>query len=242
MASTTRSTSATAQALPRTHLLLGALSALIVLGSINRLSPATTGYVLANEFLRWVDLINMLVIPLGTVIVFLLLARHLTGGARAPLWLDLAFITSVYLLAVSYGDHEVTNYLHIRFCPDPVSSPICRIIVFNDDDFSHWLFFAGFSGINVVMLLLQRAFPHSGALSRRDTLLLLLNSVFIALGVIANLAFEEIGLDLYVVIALALFAGALWLRARSQPLNVYYAVAYWVGLAGTVAVRAMTGR
>ena len=146
MASTTRSTSVAQPALARTHLLLGALSFVIVLGSINRLSSATTGYVLANEFLRWVDLINMLVIPLATVMLFLLLKRHLTGGARTPLWLDLAFIASVYLLAVSYGDHEVTNYLHIRFCPDPVSSPICRIIAFNDDDFGHWLFFAGFTG------------------------------------------------------------------------------------------------
>ena len=85
MDSSKRSTSAAQPALSRTHLLLGALSALIVLGSINRLSSATSGYVLANEFLRWVDLINMLVIPLATVIVFLLLMRHLTGGARAPL-------------------------------------------------------------------------------------------------------------------------------------------------------------
>src|SRR4051812_37614630 len=54
------------------------------------------------------------------------------------------------------GSHEVTNYLHVRFCPD-TASDLCRIVAYNDDQFSHLL--------------------------------------FVAAGVVANLAFEEIGLD-----------------------------------------------
>ena len=46
------------------HLLLGGQSLIIVLLSINRLSTLTLGYVHPNEFLRWVDLNNMLVLPL----------------------------------------------------------------------------------------------------------------------------------------------------------------------------------
>ncbi len=41
------------------HVLLTVQSLLIVLVSINRLSALTTGYVAANQFLRWVDLNNM---------------------------------------------------------------------------------------------------------------------------------------------------------------------------------------
>jgi hypothetical protein len=52
-------------------------------------------------------------------------------------------------------------------------------------------------------------------------------------GIFANLAFEVIGLDLYVVAFLGAFSlGLLWRRGQ-QPLFVYYAVAYGLGLAAT---------
>ena len=53
------------------------------------------------------------------------------------------------------------------------------------------------------------------------------------LGIFANLAFEVIGLDLYVVALLALIAAVLLWRRGPQPLLLYYATAYWLGLVGT---------
>src|SRR5215471_16874965 len=101
-------------------LLLSIQSGIIVLLSINRLSDVTDGYVAGNEFLRWVDL-NNLVLALATLIVSYLLIHHLEydspqrNGAlhRA---LGVAFIIGVSVYAGSYGEHEVTNYLHERFC------------------------------------------------------------------------------------------------------------------------------
>lgn len=228
------------------HGLLAVQSLVVVLLSINRLSPLTLGYVAANEFLRWVDFNNMLVLPLISLVVSYLLLRRLElsdqTGARDGRWhvaLSVTFIVGAYLLAASYGDHEVTNYLHARFCePDP-GSALCRIVIFNDDEFSHWVFFAGFVLINGALLLMQMVFPHRAPLASLDRALLIANGVFIGLGIFANLAFEVIGLDLYVVAFLALLAAFLFWRRGPQPLTVYYATAYWLGLLATFAYKAL---
>jgi hypothetical protein len=222
----------------RIHVLLGVQSLLAILVSINRLGPWTLGYVLPNEFLRWVDLNNIL-IALISLVTGYLLKKTLEynspqrEGRAHTVW-NLVFIIGVYLTAVSYGDHEVTNYLHVRFCePDP-GSDLCRIVIFNDDEFSHWLFFAGFIMVNTAILFLQAVFPHQGTVSGRDIGLLMLNSLFLGLGVMANLGFEEIGLDLYVVALLAFVATFLLWRSGKQPMFIYYTTAYWLGLLGSL--------
>lgn len=221
-----------------THLLLGIQSLVVILLSINRLSSLTTGYVAANEFLRWVDLNNMLILPLISTVAFFLLIKHMEiPGPTRDGWthtaLNLLFIIGVYLLAASYGDHEVTNYLHHRFCIPDDGTPLCRIVIFNDDEFSHWVFFTGFVLINVGVMLYQIVFPHPARLGKGDLALLIGNGVFIGLGVFANLAFEVIGLDLYVVALLAALSFYLLWRKGSQPLFVYYTTAYGLGLVAT---------
>ena len=219
----------------RIHVLLAVQSGLAILVSINRLSTWTLGYVLPNEFLRWVDFNNMLVIPLISLTATYLLKKTIEydspdrDGRFHVTW-NLVFIIGLFLTAASYGDHEVTNYLHIRFCMDDPTSDMCRIIIFNDDEFSHWVFFAGFIMVNAAILFLQYLFPHRENLSRVDVGLLLLNSLFLGAGIVANLGFEEIGLDLYVVALLAVVSAfLLWKRGR-QPMFIYYAAAYWLGL------------
>jgi hypothetical protein len=107
-------------------------------------------------------------------------------------------------------------------------------VVFNDDEFSHWVFFTGFVLVNGALMLLQTIYPHRGGLRPLDWALLVFNGLFIGAGVFANLAFEVIGLDLYIVAVLAILAaGLLWRRGR-QPLLVYYATAYWFGLVATL--------
>jgi hypothetical protein len=228
--------------LGRLHALLGVQSLVIIFGSINRLGTFTLAYVAANEFLRWVDLVNMIVLPLISMVAFYLLKKEVEYDGprregRRHLLINVAFIVGIYLLAASYGDHEVTNYLHSRFCPDGATSDLCRIVIFNDDEFSHWLFFAGFAIVNGALLFLQVLFPHRRGLSGRDVALLLFNALFIAAGIFANLAFEEIGLDLYVVALLTGLSAMLLYRHRRQPLLIYYTAAYTAGLLATVIYR-----
>ena len=222
----------------RIHLLLGIQSLLAILVSLNRLGTWTLGYVLPNEFLRWVDLNNILISLISLVALYLLKktieynspARE---GRTHTAW-NLVFIIGLYLTAASYGDHEVTNYLHHRFCLEDPTSDLCRIVIFNDDEFSHWVFFTGFIMVNAAILFLQDLFPYRGNLSGADVGLLLLNSLFLGAGMLANLGFEEIGLDLYVVALLALISAYLLWRRGKQPMFIYYTAAYWLGLVGSL--------
>lgn len=221
------------------HLLLGIQSLLAILVSINRLSTLTLGYVLPNEFLRWVDFNNMLVIPLISLVATYLLKKTIESSSperegQAHMAWNLVFIVGLYLTAASYGDHEVTNYLHTRFCLNDSASDLCRIVIFNDDEFSHWVFFTGFILVNVAILFLQNLFPYQGKLSGGDVGLLLLNSLFLGAGVMANLGFEEIGLDLYIVALLAVISAYLLWRRGKQPMFIYYTAAYWLGLIGSL--------
>ena len=186
-------------------------SVVTILVSINRLNTLTLGYVLPNEFLCWVDFNNMLVLPLISLVAFYLLKKTIeydspAREAKGHLVINLAFIVGIYLLAASYGDHEVTNYLHVRFCIDDPSSDLCRIVIFNNDEFSHWVFFTGFVIMNAALFFLQTLFPNKEKLAGKDITLLIVNSVFLGAGVFANLGFEEIGLDLYVVALLAILS------------------------------------
>lgn len=217
------------------HLLLGVQSLVAILVSINRLGTWTLGYVLPNEFLRWVDFNNMLVLPLISLVAFYLLKKTIEYDSparegRTHLSLNLIFIVGLYFLGASYGDHEVTNYLHMRFCLDDTSSDLCRIVIFNDDEFSHWVFFTGFVMVNAALLLLQMVFPYKARLTGADIVLLVFNALFLGAGILANLGFEEIGLDLYIVVLLAILSVLLLWRRGKQPLFIYYTAAYWFGL------------
>jgi len=228
----------------RIHALLSIQSLLAIFVSINRLSDLTLGYVLPNEFLRWVDFNNMLVIPLISLVATYLLKKTIeyessAREGRSHMAWNLVFIIGLYLTAAGYGDHEVTNYLHVRFCLHDTASDLCRIVIFNDDEFSHWVFFMGFILVNVAILFLQDLFPFRENLSGADIGLLLVNSLFLGAGVLANLGFEEIGLDLYVVALLAFVAAVLLWKRGKQPMFIYYTAAYWLGLIGSLIAQAM---
>jgi len=228
----------------RIHALLGVQSLVAILVSINRLGTWTLGYVLPNEFLRWVDFNNMLVLPLISVVASYLLKKTIEYDSpqresRPHIAWNLVFIFGLYLLAVSYGDHEVTNYLHQRFCDTDTTSDLCRIVIFNDDEFSHWVFFTGFVMGNAAILFNQNLFPYRERITNADFALLALNALFLGAGVFANLGFEEIGLDLYVVALLAIISAYLLIRRGRQPMFVYYTIAYWLGLFASIIAQAL---
>jgi hypothetical protein len=226
------------------HVLLGLASLHIALVSINRLGGMTLAYVAPNEFLRWTDLLNM-VLGFIAVLLYFLLARHLvdvSGNPRtaAHRVLDVVFVLGAYLYASGYGNHEVTNYLSERYC---FTSPteLCAIVRYNDDGFSHYLFFAGFIVLSLVVMLTQAVTPDDRPSTALDTVLVVVNALFVSAGIVANLAYEEIGLDLYVVAAVAVLAVVLLVRRPRGLVLRYYAVAYVVGLVTTFAIKSIMG-
>ncbi|MEJ2558830.1 MAG: hypothetical protein P8186_21970 [Anaerolineae bacterium] len=234
--------------LGKIHVLLTGQTILVILVSVNRLSTLTTSYVLPNEFLRWVDLHNMLTLPVVLVAVWYLLKRQLETSSNhaaqnkfAHLVLNLTFIIGVYVFGAGYGNHEVTNYLHLRFCTDSVNDTLCRIIIYNDDTFSHLVWFIGFILPNVALMFIQVLFPHPSPLTGRDQGLLAFNALFVGASIVANLAFEPIGLDLYVIALLAILALALVWKHGKQPLLFFYSVAYSLGLVATFIIKVTAG-
>ena len=227
----------------RIHILLGIQSIIGILVSLNRLGPWTLGYVLSNQFLRWVDLNNIL-LSLASLVALYLLKKTIEydsparEGGKHLAW-NLVFIVGVFITAASYGDHELTNYLHQRFCSTETTSDLCRIIIFNDDEFSHWVFFTGFVMVNTAILFLQNIFPYREKISSSDIALLTLNALFLGAAILANLGFEEIGLDLYVVTLLALISTYLLWRRGRQPMFIYYTIAYWLGLMTSLIAQAL---
>jgi Ca2+/Na+ antiporter len=228
----------------RFHILLTGISLILLAISINRLGSFTLSFVAANQFLRWVDLNAMLLIPLATVILYYLLKKNIEQNGRVDrsrwlLWLNLFFICGLYLNGVSSGDHETTNYLHTRFCGESgVSARLCDIITYHDDVFSHVLYYLSVILLSGALLGIEAIKPRKKKISNRDIALILANALFIATGVFANLAFEPVALDIVAFTLLSLVSmGFLWFRARSHirqfPVTIYMAVSYSAGLMAT---------
>ena len=226
------------------HILLTGLSATIVALSINRLTPITQQYLQPFDYLRLMDFLAMIPIPLASVLLYYFLKENIMKNGKAARTTHLAvfnllLITGIYLFAAGSGTHEVTNYMNIRFCDSGESAtPICRIIAYNDDEFSHYVYYAGFILLNVALMGFEYFHPRSNTISRRDVFGISANSLIIGLGIFANLAFEEIGIDLYIFGAVMLLA--LWLLFKGKhkpahlPVTMYFAISYTLGVVGTL--------
>lgn len=231
------------------HRILTGLSLTIVLLSLNRLFSFTSSYLQPYEFLRWLDFNAMLPIPLLTIVLYYLLKRDIQGNTNAKkskyhLWINLAFITGVYFFAAGSGDHEVTNYLNTRFCDaGEIKSTLCNIISYNDDEFSHIIYYIGFILLNISLIFTEFTLPRKTKVSKHDLILVSLNGLFIALGIFANLAFEPASLDLPFFSGMAILATYLaFFREKSYknlPVIFYLVISYGVGVAGTLLYKLM---
>jgi hypothetical protein len=226
----------------RLHLLLAAQSLILVLASVNRLWSGTDAEILPHGSLRVVDLVNLLVLVPASALAFHLLLEHLlpdlSRSARRAL--RVAFVAGLYLFAISYGMHEPADYLSARFCDNGDGGSLCDVVGYQDDQLSHALYFAGLIGIDAVLLVAQaKATTLGTGLTARDRSLVLANASVVALAIAANLGFEAIGLDLFVVAAVAALALYLLRRCGQRALILYFAWAYTAGLVATVALKAM---
>jgi hypothetical protein len=191
-----------------------------------------------------VDFNAMLPIPLFSVVLYYLLQRQITYDSPLPntsryVLLIVLFISGVYLFGAGSGDHEVTNYLNARFCEEgSTESTLCNIVGFNDDEFSHYVYYLGFILLNVSLIFMEYSMPRRQQASRKDLFCILLNSLLIGLGIFANLAFEEIGLDLVFFGSVLLLALALLLGGKRSvhelPIIFYFAASYSLGVTSTV--------
>ncbi|MEK7517037.1 MAG: hypothetical protein AAB583_00675 [Patescibacteria group bacterium] len=224
------------------HLLLTGLSVTILLLSLNRFTSFTLSYLQPYDFLRWLDFNAMIPIPLLSILLYYFLLREVTYESsfkktKLYIFLFTLFTVGVYLFGASSGNHEVTNYLNTRFCErGTIDSPLCNIIAYNDDEFSHLIYYLGFVFMNVVLLLMEYNMPRKKGMVKKDYIFVSLNALFIGLGIFANLAFEEIGIDLYVfgfLMVLSLYLLYSKKVVSKFPITYYFAVSYTIGVVGT---------
>lgn len=235
----------------RVHLILTGLSLTIIALSINRLADFTQGHLAPYEFLRWLDFNAMLPIPLVSIILYYLLKREIVYDhpfVKTGLYISLTvlLVSGIYFFGAGSGDHEITNYLHARFCDQQIlNKTLCNIVIYNDDRFSHYIYYLGFILMNVALMLIESKLPRKNPISKKDLVLISANSLFIALGIFANLAFEEALIDIFVfggVMTLSLYL--LFLtgkKVRQLPVTYYFAFSYTLGVIGTILYKFATG-
>ncbi|MBI4130516.1 hypothetical protein HY468_04320 [Candidatus Roizmanbacteria bacterium] len=246
----------------KVHLILSGLSATIILLSLNRLTPWTSGYLAPFEFLRWLDFNAMIPIPLISVLLYYLLKKNVEQNSvekkslashlpfhKTPegklLVFNILFITGVYLFGAGSGDHEVTNYLNTRFCnAGEIKSVLCNIISYNDDEFSHIMYYLGFIALNISLMGIEYLFPRKDKITNRDLKFILINSLFIALGIFANLAFEPAGLDLIFFGSVTVLGLYLLNNQRNNfrafPVLFYLTASYTIGIVATLLYKLAT--
>ena len=220
-------------------LLLIAQTLILIVASLNRLTDFSAGPVAENQFLRWRDFNHLMVFPPLTVFIAIGFRQvFLRVGENRNGWADLLFVIAVYFLGAGYGVHELANYLSVLAKTREAIDPVFReVIRYNDDDFSHWVFFGAFIILNIVMLLWQAANPFQSRLSRIDLTICVINGLILSAAILANLTRGELGFDLVALLALAVIALFFWLKNKRQPLNIYYVTGLWPGLIGTAVAK-----
>ncbi|GAA3478280.1 hypothetical protein [Streptomyces yanii] len=224
----------------RLHLLLTLDSLVVVLVSVNRKADGTLALLADNQFLRLVEAGNMF-LGLCAVLLYYLVSAHLVDDSPrrrrgASFALGGLFTAGVYVYALGLGDHEITNYLHGRFCSDSLPA-ICRVVAFNDDVFSDAFFVTRFTLLNTTVMLTQSLFPTDRAPRPWDNVLITVNALFIGAGITADPAFEKAGFDPFVVGATAVLALTLLSFSPRQPVLRYYGIAYTTGILATALVK-----
>jgi len=211
--------------------LVSLLSVSILLLTLNRKTNITQGLLQPFEFLRWQDFHAMITIPLLITVVYTLLFVQITLRQSKIHNKFAYFLTSfaigLFLYGVSSGNHEVTNYLHHRFCILD-ETKICQIISFNDDNFSHLVFYISSVILTVTLLLYESSQPERKALSKTQHWIILVNAILIGFGIFINLAFENLGVDPYAFGLLSFVSIILVWQKRKDLL--FYPVIYYCAL------------
>ena len=191
----------------------------------------------------------MIPIPLSSVILYFLLKNEIIKDSpfrktAIYLILNLLLISGIYFFAAGSGTHEFANYLHFKFCRSDPSTSLCNIIIYNDDRFSHYVYYIGFILMNIALMFMEFFSPRKEKISRKDLIFVTLNSLVIAFGIFANLAFEEALLDLFFFGSVMILSLYLLLKDKKMslkmPILYYFASSYTIGIVSTIIYKLAT--
>ncbi|MBI4137386.1 hypothetical protein HY469_04965, partial [Candidatus Roizmanbacteria bacterium] len=154
----------------------------------------------------------------------------------------LLFIIGVYLFGAGSGLHEAMDYLNARFCNrGEITNALCNIISYNDDTFSHIVYYIGFILLTISLVITEYFSPRKNPISLKDIRLISANALFIALFIFLNLAFEPTLMDMIVFGSMTVFTASVLQFGRHSyknlPITLYFAISYGVGVISSLVYK-----
>jgi len=230
----------------RVNLLLTLLSLNAVLVTIERFSFTTQIVLQPYSYLRLHEIVQMTIIILISVIIPYFLVKEISGNfealkSTAGTLLGLLFIIGVYFYSTGNGLHEVASYLFNTFCnTKKIENIACGSMFFNDFYVGNILYFIGLFCSNLSLTLLELKNP-SKKYNRGDLVVLLINSLVLALMFFAYAAFDTVAVGLvYIIISALTFAPIILIHRKKYatlPFTTYTAVAYTLSAIAATIVR-----
>ena len=222
----------------RTIVFLTLITALVILGAVNRLTEIAGQpfFGLAPFLVK--DFLSIFVLaPLMAALLALLLREY--GGVGPASMFFFVFLAAV--LGASMGLHDFTNAMTRTGVE---RTGFHDAIVFLDDDLSHWTFFVAYAGLSLMVILAQVRRPLAEPLSRWGIVAVTANALVLAAMTFANLAPEsKTALDLVVVFAVLAAAFAMRLLAkqplRRLPVSWYFESGFGIALVASIVYKTL---
>jgi hypothetical protein len=129
-----------------------------LLAGLNLTTQLTASHLPQLQFVRLRELLSLLFItPVSLALLFRIIWA-LEGGRRDAKWVMTLFVISAALVAVAMGVHEPINALRNTANKSELAL-MSDSLWFWDDLFSHVVFFAGFVGTSLTLILSQMRNP-----------------------------------------------------------------------------------
>lgn len=230
----------------RLHWLFTLTSLTVILVTIERFSFTTKIILQPYSFLRLHEVFQISVLILATVVIPFFLLRELSHNfeflkTKKGIWLGVMFIIGVYFYATGNGVHELGSYLFNTFCDTKYyRSVVCGSMFFNDYYFGNILYFIGAYLIYVSLILFELMKPAI-KYTKKDFILITLNSLVFALTIFAYAGFDRVLVGLVYSLITMGTIDALFLLSRKKytiiPFTTYCVVAYTLGTVASLLVR-----
>ncbi len=228
------------------NLLFTLYSATAIIVIIERLLPATRLKLPPYDFIRLHEINQTVIFLTITVVLGFLQLKIITKDFQAlkNSWASILaaiFVAGAYLYGAGEGWHEIASFTLNTYCAkNYFLNTLCGGLFINDYYAGNIIFFIGAVMMSFSLLALSARLPFN-AFNKKDTIILLLNSIIYAFTWFAYAAFDEVLVGLFFSGLLMLISIYYFLKIRkiwkSYPYITYSALAYTLSTIATLIIK-----
>ncbi len=221
---------------------LYSLTVLLII--VERLLPYTRGFFQPHNFIQVHQLIQALIFIPVTVILSFFVMKIITHDFQAlkdkrNALLAGMFVIGVYFYGTGEGLHEVAIITLHKYCGHSLSD-LCSGLFINSYYTGNIIFFIGGVLMNFSLLALAKKLP-THPLTKKDLVILTINSIVFAFTWFAYAAFDTVSVGLFfsallMIVSLG-FLTVIRKKWRAYPFIIYSALAYSLATIATFIVR-----